>query len=102
MKGKGVMENSNGQVQKIAIQPGEVGSKLEHLRGILSKLQQTMEARRDERMGRKPTPALSTPQNIAFPKPATTTSTSGKPRATPKSLSEFEAAFARLTSRQAS
>jgi hypothetical protein len=100
MKGKGVMENSNGQVQKIAIQPGEVGSKLEHLRGILSKLQQTMEARRDERMGRKPTPLA--PQNIAFPKPATTTSTSGKPRATPKSLSEFEAAFARLTSRQAS
>ena len=94
------MENSNGQVQKIAIQPGEVGSKLEHLRGILSKLQQTMEARRDERMGRKPT--LPAPQNIAFPKPATTTSTSGKPRATPKSLSEFEAAFARLTSRQAS
>ena len=94
------MENSNGQVQKIAIQPGEVGSKLEHLRGILSKLQQTMEARRDERMGRKPTPQVA--QNIAFPKPATTTSTSGKPRATPKSLSEFEAAFARLTSRQAS
>ena len=94
------MENSNGQVQKIAIQPGEVGSKLEHLRGILSKLQQTMEARRDERMGRKPTPQVA--QNIAFPKPATTTSTSGKPRATPKSLSDFEAAFARLTSRQAS
>ena len=95
------MENSNGQVQKIAIQPGEVGSKLEHLRGILSKLQQTMEARRDERMGRKPTPA-PVAQNIAFPKPVTTTSTSGKPRATPKSLSDFEAAFARLTSRQAS
>ena len=94
------MENSNGQVQKVDMQPGAVTSKLEHLRGILSKLQQTMEARRDERMGRKPTPQVA--QNIAFPKPSTTTSTSGKPRATPKSLSDFEAAFARLTSRQAS
>ena len=94
------MENSNGQVQKVDMQPGAVTSKLEHLRGILSKLQQTMEARRDERMGRKPTPPVA--QNIAFPKPVTTTSTSGKPRATPKSLSDFEAAFARLTSRQAS
>ncbi len=94
------MENSNGQVQKVDMQTGAVTSKLEHLRGILSKLQQTMEARRDERMGRKPTPQMA--QNIAFPKPATTTSTSGKPRATPKSLSDFEAAFARLTSRQAS
>ena len=94
------MENSNGQVQKVDMQPGAVTSKLEHLRGILSKLQQTMEARRDERMGRKPTPQVA--QNIAFPKPVTTTSTSGKPRATPKSLSDFEAAFARLTSRQAS
>ncbi len=94
------MENSNGQVQKVDMQTGAVTSKLEHLRGILSKLQQTMEARRDERMGRKPTPQMA--QNSAFPKPATTTSTSGKPRATPKSLSDFEAAFARLTSRQAS
>ena len=94
------MENSNGQVQKVDMQPGAVTSKLEHLRGILSKLQQTMEARRDERMGRKPTPPVA--QNIAFPKPVTTTSTSGKPRATPTSLSDFEAAFARLTSRQAS
>ena len=94
------MENSNGHVQKVDMKPGAVTSKLEHLRGILSKLQQTMEARRDERMGRKPTPQVA--QNIAFPKPATTTSTSGKPRATPKSLSDFEAAFARLTSRQAS
>jgi hypothetical protein len=100
MKGKGVMENSNGQVQKVEIHAGAASSKLEHLRGILSKLQQTMEARRDERMGRKPTPQPT--QNIAFPKPISTTSTSGKPRATPKSLSDFEAAFARLTSRQAS
>ena len=98
-----VMKNSNGQVQKIAMQPGVANSKLEHLRGILSKLQQTMEARRDERMGRTTKPALAAvPQNIAFPKPVITPSTSGKPRATSKSLSDFEAAFARLTSRQAS
>jgi len=95
------MENSNGQVQKIVITTETASSKLEHLRGILSKLQQTMQARRDERMGRTTTP-VPVAQNIAFPKPATTTSTSGKPRATPKSLSDFEAAFARLTSRKAS
>jgi hypothetical protein len=96
------MENSNGQVQKIVITTETASSKLEHLRGILSKLQQTMQARRDERMGRTTTTPAPVAQNIAFPKPATTTSTSGKPRATPKSLSDFEAAFARLTSRQAS
>lgn len=96
------MENSNGQVKKIEIQPGAVISKLEHLRGILSKLQQTMEMRRDERMGRKPALTTTSAQNIAFPKHSTTTSTSGKPRATSKSLTDFEAAFARLTSRQAS
>ena len=45
------MENSNGQVQKIVITTETASSKLEHLRGILSKLQQTMQARRDERMG---------------------------------------------------
>ncbi|MCE9619490.1 MAG: hypothetical protein K8R92_06240 [Planctomycetes bacterium] len=90
------MENINGPTNETGPQP----SKLEHLRGILSKLQQAMENRRDERLGRKAPVQVVT--NIAFPKPATTTTGSGKPRATPKSLSDFEAAFARLTSRQAS
>ena len=53
------MENSNGQVQKIEIPAGVASSKLEHLRGILSKLQQTMEARRDERMGSQASTASS-------------------------------------------
>jgi hypothetical protein len=58
-----------------------------------------METRRDERLGRGAAPPM---QSIAFPKPAAPTTGSGKPRATPKSLSDFEAAFARLTNRQAS
>ncbi len=92
------MQNSNGQTQKVEIETP--GSKLEHLRGILFKLQQAMQARRDERTGHKPAPKVE--QSIAFPKTVSTASVSGKPRATPKSLSEFEAAFARLTNRQAS
>jgi len=74
-------------------------TKLEHLRSLLMRMDRTVDSTRDRRIGRaivvEPTLAP-----IPFAK-AVTAVASGKPRAVAKSLQDFDAAFNRVSSRQA-
>lgn len=79
---------------------GASPTRFEHLRGLLRRMDRTVDSTRDRRLG-KPPEAVPPPAAIPFPKAAASgPSASGKPRAVAKSLQEFEAAFARLTERQ--
>ncbi len=89
---------SAGREESMTSGAGSAPTRFEHLRGLLRRMDSTVDSTRDRRLGRvmvEPTPA---PATIPFPKPAVT---SDKPRAVAKSLSDFEAAFARLADRQA-
>ncbi len=90
---------SAGSEESMASGAGSAPTRFEHLRGLLRRMDSTVDSTRDRRMGRvmvEPTPAPA-----AIPFPRATAPASGKPRAVAKSLSDFEAAFARLTDRQA-
>ncbi len=78
---------------------GTAPTRFEHLRGLLRRMDRTVDSTRDRRLGKPPEPTPA-PAAIPFPK-ATTPTANGKPRAVAKSLQDFEAAFARLTDRQA-
>jgi hypothetical protein len=90
--------NSTGE----GMQAGQGGAptRFEHLRGLLRKMDRTVDSTRDQRLGRVIVEPTAPPAAIPFPK-AVTPSASGKPRAVAKSLQDFEAAFARLADRQA-
>lgn len=75
-------------------------TRFEHLRGLLRRMDSTVDSTRDRRLGRVMVEPSPVPAALPFPK-ASAASDAGKPRAVAKSLSDFEAAFARLTERQA-
>ncbi|MFM1830226.1 MAG: hypothetical protein RLZZ558_566 [Planctomycetota bacterium] len=75
-------------------------TRFEHLRGLLRRMDSTVDNTRDRRLGRVMVEPAPVPAALPFPK-AAAASSPGKPRAVAKSLSDFEAAFARLTERQA-
>lgn len=79
---------------------GAAPTKFEHLRGLLQRMDRTVDSTRDRRTGKVMVEPTTTPASIPFPR-AAQPSASGKPRAVAKSLQDFEAAFARLTDRQA-
>ena len=90
--------NEQGQGEGMA--SGEQSERLERLRGLIRRMDRTVDTTRDKRLGRVMVEPTASPASIPFPK-ASTPSTSGKPRAVAKSLQDFEAVFARLTDRQA-
>lgn len=77
---------------------GASPTRFEHLRGLLRRMDRTVDSTRDRRLGKPAEAAAPPPAALPFPKPAA--DASGKPRAVAKSLQDFEAAFARLTDRQ--
>lgn len=90
--------NEQGQGEGMA--SAEQSERLERLRGLIRRMDRTVDTTRDKRLGRVMVEPTASPASIPFPK-ASTPSTSGKPRAVAKSLQDFEAVFARLTDRQA-
>jgi hypothetical protein len=74
-------------------------TKFEHLRGLLQRMDRTVDSTRDKRMG-KVMVEPAAPAPIPFPRASVPTA-SGKPRAVAKSLQDFDAAFARAAGRQA-
>ena len=78
---------------------GTAPTRFEHLRGLLRRMDSTVDSTRDRRMGRVVVEPAPAPAAIPFPRQAAPAS--DKPRAVAKSLSDFEAAFARLAERQA-
>ena len=78
---------------------GGAPTRFEHLRGLLRRMDRTVDSTRDQRLGRVIVETTAPPASIPFPK-AQSPASSGKPRAVAKSLQDFEAAFARLTDRQ--
>jgi len=90
----------NEQGQGEGVVSGEQSERLERLRGLIRRMDRTVDTTRDKRLGRVMVEPATPPPAIPFPK-ASTPSTSGKPRAVAKSLQDFEAVFARLTDRQA-
>ncbi|MFZ4722149.1 MAG: hypothetical protein ACOYMI_03250 [Phycisphaerales bacterium] len=78
---------------------GGVPTRLEHLRGLLRRMDRIVDSTRDQRLGRVIVEPATAPASIPFPR-AQAAASSGKPRAVAKSLQDFEAAFARLTDRQ--
>lgn len=79
---------------------GAQPTKFEHLRGLLQRMDRTVDSTRDRRMGKVMVEPTTTPAPIPFPR-AAQANVSGKPRAVAKSLQDFEAAFARVSGRQA-
>lgn len=79
---------------------GNQPTKFEHLRGLLKRMDRTVDSNRDRRMGKVMVEPTTAPGPIPFPR-AAQPSASGKPRAVAKSLQDFEAAFARASGRQA-
>ena len=89
---------TNGTNEGMQGASGTTPTRFEHLRGLLRRMDRTVDSTRDRRLGKPPEPAPP-PAAIPFPK-AVSPGTAGKPRAVAKSLQDFEAAFARLTDRQ--
>lgn len=91
---------TNSTTQGTEGSSGGAPTRFEHLRGLLRRMDRTVDSTRDRRMGKSPE-ATPPPAAIPFPKAvAASPGANGKPRAVAKSLQEFEAAFARLTDRQ--
>lgn len=96
-KGGAIM--SAGNEEGMTNGAGAAPTRFEHLRGLLRRMDTTVDSTRDRRLGKVMVEPASAPAAIPFPRQAAPSS--GKPRAVAKSLSDFEAAFARLTDRQA-
>ena len=90
---------SAGSEESMTTGAGSAPTRFEHLRGLLRRMDSTVDNTRDRRLGRVMVEPAPAPAAIPFPKASAPDS--GKPRAVAKSLSEFEAAFARLADRQA-
>ena len=86
---------------------------LERMRGLLARMEQAVDSTRNNRTVTPATPPVTAPAPAPAARPApaaeaprpipfSEVSDSGKPKARAKSLEDFEAAFQRLSSRQAS
>jgi hypothetical protein len=93
------MDMSAGSEDSVTNGAGSAPTRFEHLRGLLRRMDSTVDNTRDRRMGRVMVEPAGAPAAIPFPVAAVPAN--GKPRAVAKSLSDFEAAFARLAERQA-
>lgn len=100
MKANRGSEGMEGSTTGSGTSGGSQPTKFEHLRGLLKRMDRTVDSNRDRRMGKVMVEPNTAPAPIPFPR-AAQPSASGKPRAVAKSLQDFEAAFARASGRQA-